>query len=122
MAYLHDDVFDDGLNVLTNDADELHILSQEPASYANVATYTLGNKAGPTVSAPADRSGGGREVTVSAITDGDVTGTDDATHWALIDTAGSRLLATNSLSAGQAVTDNNVFTLAQFKIGIPDPA
>jgi hypothetical protein len=123
MAFLHDDILDDGLQVLTDDANALHICSQEPATYAEATTtYTLGNKAVPTVSAPGDRTPSGRKVTVSAITDGEVTATDTATHWALVDTVGERLLATNTLGAGQAVTDGNVFTLAAFDIGIPDPA
>lgn len=122
MASLHNDVFDNGLSEISAAANALHILSQEPITYANVATYTLGNKASPTIAAPADRSGGGREVVVSAITDGEVTGTGTATHWALIDSTTSRLLATAALGASQAVTDGNTFTLTSFAVGIPDPA
>jgi hypothetical protein len=33
----------------------------------------------------------------------------------------SRLLATGSLTASQAVTSGNTFTLTSFDIGIPDP-
>ena len=122
MAFLHDDVLDDGLQTLTDAADELHICDSEPASYAEVAAKTLGVKDGPTVSAPGARSPSGRQVTVSAITDGTVTDTDTATHWALVDTIGERLLAANTLSASQAVTSGNTFSLAAFTIGIPGPA
>ena len=121
-AYLHDDVFDNGLSEISAAANALHILSQQPASYANVATYTLGNKATPTIAAPSDRSGGGREVVVSAITNGNVTATGTATHWALIDSTTSRLLATAALGASQAVTNGNTFTLTSFAVGFPDPA
>lgn len=121
MAYLNDRVLDLGLTVLDTEANRLDICSQEPASYAEAtSTYTLGNKTSPTVGAPADRSPDGRKVTVSAISDGTVTGTDDATHWALTDTSNSRLLATGALSASQAVTSGNTFTLGAFDIGIPD--
>ena len=124
MAFLHDDILDDGLQVLTDDANALHICSQEPATYAEATTtYTLGNKTSPAIAAPSDRAGGGREVVVSAISDGEVTGTGTATHWAIVKTtATEELLATGALNASQAVTDGNTFTLTQFAIGIPDPA
>jgi hypothetical protein len=123
MATLGDRVFDAGLSALNTEANRLDICSQEPATFTEATvTYTLGNKTSLSVGAPADRTGGGREVEVAAITDGEVTATDTATHWAITDTVNSRLLATGALSASQAVTDGNTFTLAAFKIGIPDPA
>jgi hypothetical protein len=121
MAVLHDDVLDDGLQALTDATSKvLHICSAEPSSFANVASVTLGNKTPPTVGAPEARAGSGRKVVVSAITDGAVTATATATHYAIVD--GSRLLAANTLAASQGVTDGNVFTLAAFDIGIPAPA
>ena len=123
MASLNDRVFDNGLTVLDTEASHLYITSQEATTYTQAATtYALGVKATPTVSAPADRTGGGREVTVSAITDGSVTATGTATHYALVDQTNSRLLAAGALSASQGVTSGNQFTLSSFKIGIPDPA
>ena len=123
MAYLNDRVLDNGLTVLDTEANRLDICSQEPATYAEAtSTYTLGNKTSLSVGAPGDASPNGRKVTVAAITDGTVTGTDDATHWAITDTVNSRLLAAGSLSAGQLVTSGNTFTLAAFDVRIPDPA
>ena len=122
-GYLHDRVFDNGLTVLDTEADKLYICSAQPTTYTEaITTYALGVKNTPTVSAPGDRSGGGREVTISAITDGSVTASGTATHYALVDQSNSRLLATGSLSASQAVTSGNTFTLTSFKIGIPDPS
>ena len=122
-AILHDRVFDNGLTVLDTEADKLYITSSQATTYTEaITTYALGVKNTPTVSAPADRTGGGREVTVSAITDGSVTASGTATHYALVDQSNSRLLATGSLSASQAVTSGNTFTLTSFKIGIPDPS
>ena len=66
--------------------------------------------------------GGGRKVTVAAISDGSITGTGTATHYAIVDSTNSRLLATAALTASQSVTNGNTFTLATFDIGIPDPA
>ena len=123
MATLNDRVFDNGLTVLDTEANAIHITSQEATDYTDAtSTSTLGNSTSLSIGAPADRSGGGREVTVAAITDGSVTGTGTATHYAIVDTVNSRLLATGSLSASQAVTSGNSFTLASFTIGIPDPA
>jgi dethiobiotin synthetase len=120
-GYLHNDVYDLGLTELDLDANVLHILSQQPATYAEVTTYTLGNKASPTVGAPEAGNPDGRQVTVSAITDGSVTATGTATHWALVDTSGSRLLATQALASSQGVTQGNTFTLTSFTIRIPAP-
>jgi len=122
-AFLADRVFDNGLTVLDTEVSHLYINSTQAATYTEaITTYALGVKATPTVSAPADRTGGGREVTVSAITDGTVSGTGTAGFYALVDSSNTRLLAAGPLSATQAVTSGNTFTLTSFKIGIPDPA
>jgi len=123
MATLADRVFDNGLTVLDTEANRLDICSTAPTTYTEAtSTYTLGNKTSLSIGAPADRSGGGREVTVAAFTDGSVTGTGTAAYYAIVDTTNSRLLATGSLSSSQAVTSGNTFSISSFKIGIPDPA
>ena len=123
MATLSDRVFDNGLTVLDTEANRIDICSTEPTTYAQAtSTYTLGNSTSLSIGAPADRSGGGREVTVAAISDGSVTGTGTAAYYAIVDTSNSRLLATGSLSASQSVTTGNTFTLSSVTIGIPDPA
>jgi len=122
MATLDNRVFDNGLTVLDIEANAIHVTSQEATSFADVAAVTLGNSTSLSIGAPQDRTGGGREVVVAAITDGSVTGTGTATHYAIVDTANSRLLATGSLTASQSVTTGNTFTLSSVSIGIPDPA
>ena len=122
MATLDNRVFDNGLTVLDTEANAIHITSAEATSYANVASVTLGNSTSLSIGAPQDRSGGGREVVVAAITDGSVTGTGTATHYAIVDTVNSRLLATSTLTASQSVTSGNTFTLSSVAVGIPDPA
>lgn len=123
MAYINDYVFDNGLTKLDTEANRLDICSQEPTNYTQAtASYTLGNKTSLSVGAPGDRSPNGREVIVAAITDGSVTSTNTATHWAVVDTINSRLLATGALASSQAVTSGNTFTLGAFAIGIPDAA
>ena len=123
MASFGDRVFDQALAVLDTEANVIHLTTQEATTYTEAtSTYTVGNSTSLSIGAPADRSGGGREVTVAAISDGSVTGNGTATHYALVDTSNSRLLATNSLSATQVVTSGNTWTLGSFAIGIPDPS
>ena len=123
MAFLNDRVFDNGLTVLDTEANAIHVTSQEATDYTEAtSTYTLGNSTSLSIGAPADRTGGGRKVAVAAISDGSITGTGTVTHYAIVDTANSRLLATAALTASQSVTSGNTFTLATFDIGIPDPS
>jgi hypothetical protein len=121
MATLNDRVFDNGLTVLDTEANAIHITSAEATDFANVSAVTLGNSTSLSIGAPQDRTGGGREVVVAVITDGSVTGTGTATHYAIVDTVNSRLLATSTLTASQSVTSGNTFTLSSVTIGIPDP-
>ena len=123
MATLGDRVFDAGLSALDTEANKVLVTSQEASTYTEAnATYALGNSTSLSIAAPSDRTGGGRKVTVAAVSDGSITATGTATHYAIVDTTNSRLLATAALTASQAVTNGNTFTLASFDIGIPDPA
>ena len=127
MSYINDRVLDFGLDILNAEADRIDICSQEPATYTEAtSTYSLGNKdhgaAGSAFGAPANRTPSGRKVSSTAVTDGAVTGTGTATHWAVSDVGNTRLLAASSLSASQAVTSGNTFSLGSFDIGIPDPS
>ena len=123
MATLADRVYDSGLTVLDTEANRVDICSAEPTTYtAATSTNTLGNTTSITISAPADGDTSGRKVTLSAISGASVTATGTATHFAITDTTNSRLLATGSLSASQAVTSGNTFSLTAVDIEIPDPA
>jgi hypothetical protein len=123
MPSLNNRVFDNGLSVLDTEASRIDLTSQESTTYTEAtSTHTLGNSTSLSIAAPSDRSGGGREVIVSAISDGSVTGNGTATHYAIVDVSNTRLLATGSLTASQVVASGNTFTLGSFTIGIPDPA
>ena len=123
MASLNNRVFDNGLTVLDTEANKILITSQEATTYTEGnSTYALGNSTSLSIGAPQDRTGGGREVVVAAVSDGSVTGSGTATHYAIVDTVNSRLLVTGSLTTSQAVTTGNTFSLGSFTIGIPDPA
>lgn len=122
MAFLIDAALDALVTYVDTNGTRLDICSQEPTTYGQAttdATYSLGYKTGISIAAASDRTPNGRKVTVGAITDGTVTHTATASHWAI--TNGSdTLIATGALSSTQAVTDGNVFTLAAFDIGVPD--
>jgi hypothetical protein len=123
MASIADRILDNGLTVLDTEANRVDITSAESTTFAEAtSSQTLGNKTSISISAPADRTGGGRKVTLSAISDGTVTGTGSATHYAITDTTNSRLLVTGSLTASQSVTSGNTFSLETLDIGIPDPS
>jgi hypothetical protein len=122
MALLDNRVFDNGLSVLDLEANAIYVTTQQAVSYTDATvTSALGNSTSLSIGAPQDRAGGGREVVVAAISDGSITGTGTATHYAIVDTINSRLLAAGLLSASQSVTTGNTFTLSSVTIGIPDP-
>lgn len=123
MPLLADRVYDNGLTVLDTEANAIYICNAEPATYtAATVTNALGNATGGAytgIGAPAAGTPNGRQVTVNAITAGTVTGTGTASHYAIVDTVNSRLLATAALTATQAVTSGNTFTLTSFTVRIP---
>lgn len=122
-GFLGDRVFDSGLSALDTEANRLYLCTGLPTTYAEVLTLALGFKATPSVGAPSDRTGGGRKVTVPAVTSGgNISVSGEATHYALVDSTNSRLLAANTLGAPQAYTAGDTFTMPAFDIGIPDPA
>lgn len=123
VAFLSDNVLDNGLAYIVTNGSRLDICSQQPANYTEAtSTYTLGNKTSLSAGSLQNGASSGRRTIIPAITDGTVTGTDDATHWAYSKTsATAELLAAQSLSSGQAVTTGNVFTLDAISITIPDP-
>lgn len=120
---VQDRVLDYGLDVLDSEADAIYICSQEPSSYAEAtSTYALGSKnfgAGGVFGSPAAGTPNGRAVVSAAVLDGAVSATDTATHFAVVDTGNSRLLAVAALAAPVAVTDGNQFTLGSFTIRLP---
>ncbi|RLP22269.1 hypothetical protein [Mesorhizobium sp. YM1C-6-2] len=116
MAYIHPDVLDNGLAVLTADVDTLHYCSAEPTSYATAVSLSLGSKSTPTVGSPTAASPKGRRVIVSAVVDGAATGTGNITHWALVDAGASKLLAVGALVEPMAVAAADVITSEAFSV------
>ena len=120
MAYINDTVFDNGLTLLDTNGTRLDInYGTEATTYAEAtSTKSCGNDTVNT-SAPAAGSPSGRGVTIPAITAGSVTDTQTAAFWALTNGTDT-LYATGPLSATQAVTSGNTFTLDAITITIID--
>lgn len=119
MAFISDEVFDQGLDYADTNGTRIDVCSSEPATYAAISGVSLGNKTGLNTGATQDGDTDGRKVVVPAITDGSVTSTGTASHWALSD-GSSILVATGSLSSSQSVTSGNTFTLGAIDITIRD--
>jgi hypothetical protein len=118
-----DRCYDFGINELTTNVTAVVLCSQLPTTFTEAnATYKLGSKTSYTVGSPANKSGGGREVTCPAVSGGTILADGTATHYALIDTVNSRLLAAKALTASQAVTSGNPWSCNPFTHGIPQAA
>lgn len=123
MSMIHDDLLDLPLQDIVDTTENLYICSAEPTTFTEASvTYKLGTKASPTLSSPQDRSGGGREIILSAITDGVVDADGDAAYWCLCDNSESKLLVVQALTAPVTVSTIVPFLMTQQSIGIPDPA
>lgn len=123
MAFLSDNVLDNGLSHFAGQTDiRVDIcFTQEPVNYTEAtSTYTCGNKTGLTAGAIANASSDGRSVTIPSFNDGNVTATQTAGWWAVSDVSGLELIAAGALTATQAVTSGNTFTLDAIEITIRD--
>lgn len=121
MAFINDEVFDQGLDWADTNGTRIDIVSTDPGgTYATVTGNTLGNdtvNTGTTEDGDTD----GRKVVVPAITAGSVTGNGTATHWALTNGTDT-VVASGALASSQSVTSGNTFTLGAIDITIRDPS
>lgn len=123
MPYINDEVFDQGLDYFAGQTDiRVDICyTQEPTNYTEATTtYTCGNKTSLTAGATVAGGTDGRKVQIPAITDGSVTASQTAGWWAVSDVSGTALIAAGALSATQAVTSGNTFSLDAIDITIRD--
>jgi hypothetical protein len=122
-AFFDDSCHDAFLNVIKNGATRFDICSSQPLTYANIATYTLGNKTGLTsgsYTGPQDRSTTGRELVVNAISGGSVTSNGTAAY-ACLSNGSDTLYWSGALSASQGVTSGNTFSVTAFDLYVLDP-
>ncbi|MFL6864128.1 MAG: hypothetical protein ACJ8DZ_14125 [Allosphingosinicella sp.] len=129
MAYLTDNILDNGLAALKAAADRIFLCSQEPATYTQAtSTYAVGNKdfggAGAVYpNAIAAGAPSGRKLTsapVLAAAPGSITATGDATHSAVVSSGVPRLEVAQALEASQPVTSGNTFTLTGADVRLPN--
>ncbi len=120
MPFMNDEIFDQGLDWADTNGTRLDICyTQEPVTYTEAtSTFTCGNDTVNT-GAPEDGAVDGRKAVVPAITAGSVTATQTAGWWAL-NNGTAVLVATNALSATQAVTSGNTFSLDAVILAIRD--
>ena len=121
MAFIDDTCYDAALQEIKTNVTDLFICkTAEPTDWTSANANKLGTKNAPTLGAIGNGASG-RKFTVSAITTGgSVTVTDTAGWWALVDIAGTKLWAAGPLSATQAVTSGNTFTLSAFDVNFTD--
>lgn len=116
MPFLNDNTLDNGLAALKAAADRVYLCSAEPATYLQASsTFALGNKnvaAGAVFpNAIAAGSPSGRKLSTLAISDGAITATGTASHWSVVTSGSSRLEVAQALSATQAVTNGNPWSM-----------
>lgn len=118
-----DEVIDDGLQSIIDNNENLYICDTQPTTFAEASsTYKLGTKASPTITGPAPGgAGGGRQVAISAITDGVVDADGDAIWFALCDDSASLLQVAGNLDSLLSIATGSPFTLTEIIIQIPDP-
>jgi len=122
MAFIHDDVFDSGLDYADTFANaQLDIVSgSDPqGTYSTVNANRLGKKDPIAVNAPSGGVPDGRRVTTEPVTDGSITTGGTATYWAITNGA-DKVLASGSLNGSVVVTAGNSFTLNSLSITIRD--
>lgn len=122
MPSFTDNALDSLVDYIGNNATHFRICNAEPTTYTeSSSTFKIGTKTTPTITAAADRSGGGRKRDISTFSDGSVEATDTATHYSLDDNTAELLLA-QALSSSQAVTSGNTFGIsAAIEFGVGDP-
>ena len=114
MSSINSDIFDLTLSELA-ESDELHLCSQEPTTYAEVATYSLGVKTNPSFGYPED-SATGRQLRMLAISNGQSNTNGTATHYALVNAANSKLNQTGNIPQPFSVNAGNSFSVPELVI------
>lgn len=122
--YINPDVYDGALNVIKNNATKQVACSAEPTTYSEGATtYMLAEVTmADTDFTIANGDAGGRKVTVAAKAGVTISNSGTATHIALLDVTGSRLLAVTTcdslvLTAG----GGNTVSFPSWKTTLPAP-
>lgn len=119
---VHNDVLDAALNVILNNCTRITLCSAEPTTYTEAITTYMLLQQTVTVGAfsIADGDVSGRKLVVAAQTGITPTNAGTATHVALCDVSGTKLLAVTTMTSKVLATDDLV-DIATFDLEIADP-
>lgn len=128
-GYIDDVVFDSGLSACGASVTHMWIIStavgtSPPTSYATANANKCGAYASPSCTYAVNAtSGTGRRIGVASIstTAAVISNTTVAAFWAIVSTTNSKLFAAQHLTATQAVTNGNPFTLDSVNVTLRDP-
>ena len=107
MSNINDYVIDQGLNKIL-EADQLHICTQQPLDYSEVATYSMGFKTSPVLNDPATYDGT-RGVMLSSFSDGVINTSGIPVYFVLVNSGNSEML-----SGGNIINQGELSTGAPF--------
>lgn len=118
--YIDDKIRDEGLVYLTNNGDEVYLCSQAPANFTEAtATHALTDPEPIGFGSPADYTGG-RQVSSTTVSGGDVSTSGTATHVAVVDSVNQILLVVIALGSGVSVLAGGTYDLNSFNVRMPD--
>lgn len=119
---LGDNVFDDGLQYIIDNCENLYVCSSQPTTFTEASvTYKLGTKATPSISGPSAGTVSGRKVTIAPFSDGVVDAAGNAAWFALTDDSLSILLVSGNLASVQALVTGSPFSLTAIEVELPAP-
>lgn len=121
---VHNDVLDQALNYIKNNATRICVCSTEPTTYTEaITTYKLAIKtiSSSDFTGPADGDTNGRKVTSNAHNGVTVDASGTALHIALCDSVNSKLLYVTTCTS-QALTAGNTVNIPAWDVELADPS
>lgn len=120
MPFLSDLILEGGLSYAAANINEIALCSSEPGTYAQVASVALGQTP-VTVAAPSDGSPNGRRVVITTTPGGTYTVSGTVTHYAILDTVNSTLLATDAVALQAIVAVSDAIQANDLPLTFLDP-
>lgn len=120
--FIDNDVFDNGLNHLKNNATEMYLTDTQPADRAAAIAAALASKTGLTsgsYTGPVDGDVSGRKITKNAESGISVGTSGNVNHVTLC--SASKILMITTVTT-QAVTAGNTINTPAYKFELKDPA
>lgn len=118
MTYLAPRVYDYGLFNLVENSSRLVLLTELQTDHEAAVAGILGEVPTPVIAGPSNGIGGGRRVTVAAITGGVVSVPGSAGFWALLDDPNELVLACGPFASAMDLEESNTFDIPAFAIDL----